>query len=128
MAEILSVPPGQAARDAMAVLAHVYLRFGRPEEAGALLAALAAIDPGQRAVRRALCLAQLRAGSAAAALATAGELLAGASDDDERVSLLRLAAKAQWRLGREAEARALLASASAAATVSIGQPMPGRRA
>ncbi len=42
------------ARDAVAVLAHVYLRFDRPAEAAALLAALAVSDPGPRWARQAL--------------------------------------------------------------------------
>lgn len=110
------------ARDAVAVLAHVYLRFDRPAEAAALLAALVVIDPGPRWARQALCVAQLRIGQVAAALSTVESLLADSLDDDERVPLLLLAAKAQWRLGNEVEARKLSGTARSAAAASIGRP------
>lgn len=125
-----SIPPPEmdrSARDAMAVLAHVYLRFDRPAEAAALLAALLAIDPEPRWARRALCLAQLRTEQPVAALATAEALLADSLDDDERVPVLHLAAKAHWRLGNEGEARALRAAARAAAAVSVDRPVAARR-
>ncbi|WP_050976814.1 tetratricopeptide repeat protein [Hyphomicrobium sp. MC1] len=111
------------ARDALAVLAHVYLRFERPDEAAALLAALVAIDPKPRWARQALSLAQLRSGLTEAALSTAESLLTEALDDDERVPLLLLAAKAHWRLGNEVEAQRLRIAARAAATTSIVHPI-----
>lgn len=107
------------ARDAMAVLAHVYLRFNRPDAAAALLAALAQIEAEPGWARRALCLARLEAGQNATALAEAEALLAEGGADDLRLPLLHIAALACWRLGRGEEARAWREAAGRATAVAV---------
>jgi hypothetical protein len=120
-----ALPPARLSprcRDALAVLSHVFLRFDRATEARALLAALDA-DGGDAWARRALCLAQLQAGDAQAALDGAVALLADPGLDDElRLPLLHVAAKASWRLGRPEEARAHRAAAIAAGRASLRPP------
>ena len=106
-------------RDAVAVLAHVYLRFDRPAEAAALLTVLVRLDADPGWARRALCLAHLHAGRYQEAVAGAEELLRDGLDDAERLPLLHIAAKGCWRLGREDEARAFREAARATAAVTV---------
>lgn len=119
-----AAPPtlSRKARDAMAVLAHVYLRFDRPREAAALFASLALLDEEPSWARRALCLARFRAGQLEEALELAESLLREPLDDEARLPVLHVAAKACWRLGRLEEARRHRAAASATTAVSLRQP------
>jgi hypothetical protein len=111
-----------AARDALALLAHVYLRFNHADAAAALLAALAEIDVNPTWARRALCLARLQAGHNEAALAEAEALLANGGADDGRLPLLHIAAQASWRLGRPEAARVWREAAQGASVLSV---LPG---
>jgi len=111
-----------AARDALALLAHVYLRFNHADAAAALLAALAETDVNSAWARRALCLARLEAGQNEAALAEAEALLADGGADDVRLPLLYIAAQASWRLGRPEAARVWREAARGASVMSA---LPG---
>ena len=110
---------GSLARDAVAVLAHTFLRFDRPDDAAALLAALAELEPNSTWARCALCLALLRAERTEEALASAEALLEDMPSGIDRVPVLHIAAKAAWRLGRSEQARAYFDAARGAASVSV---------
>jgi hypothetical protein len=113
-------------RDALAMLAHVYLRFGRPSEAAALLAALALLDEDPGWALRTRCFALLRAGLYEAARAETLRLLDAPLDDSERAPLLRILAKANWRLGRDEEARVHQIASQAATSVEVSRrPLRG---
>jgi predicted Zn-dependent protease len=109
----------QRARDALAILAHFYLTFGRAAEAASLLAALARLDGDPAWALRTRCLALLQAGEHEAAAAEAERLLAGTIDDAARSNLLRVLAKANWRLGRDQEARTHQLAAQEVALVEV---------
>jgi predicted Zn-dependent protease len=94
-----------AASEALAVLAHMYLRFGRPREAAILLGAVARLVPDPTPALRTRCVALLEAGHNDAARDEALRLLATGPDDPIRAQLLRIVAKASWRLGDAAQAR-----------------------
>jgi predicted Zn-dependent protease len=116
------------ARDAIAVLANLYLRFGRADDAATLLGAVAALDEDPAWALRARCIALLRAGRHAEAAAEAERLLDAARDDADRVPLLHALSRACWALGRVEEARAAHLEACGAAAVSVGRADPsGRR-
>lgn len=127
------------ARDALAILAHVYLQFDRPTEAAALLHALEWHDrdaggatgadpqglsqPGLSShglwAASARALALLLAGQDAEAVALAERLLDAPLQDAQRVNLLRILARACWRLGRAEEARAHHAAMQTLAAATI---------
>jgi hypothetical protein len=116
---VSGTPLAPRSRDALSVLAYMYLMFDRPAEAAVLLRALAAAggDDGWAASTR--CLALVMAGQHEAARAEAARLLPGAADDTVRALLLRVLARAAWNLGLGEEARAHQAALRAllAATV-----------
>ncbi|RUV82107.1 hypothetical protein EOA60_25790 [Mesorhizobium sp. M1A.F.Ca.IN.020.06.1.1] len=93
-------------RDALSVLAYLYLRFGHFHNAAKLLLALDQLDPGSVWARHARCLALLRAGNCQEAAAEAGRLLVPALDNDDRFLILQVRVKAFWKLGLKSEARA----------------------
>jgi hypothetical protein len=101
---ILGIEP--RARDALAVLAYVFLQFGRAGDAASLLHVLALNErePGWAATTR--CVALMMDGQAAAAREEAERLLSGSANDTHRCQLLRVLARACWSLGLEEEARA----------------------
>ncbi|WEX91761.1 hypothetical protein PZN02_006076 (plasmid) [Sinorhizobium garamanticum] len=92
-------------RDALSVLAYLYIKCG-PDSAAKLLLALDHLDSGSGWARHARCLALLRAGNCAEAAAEAGRLLVHALDNEDRFRMLRVRAKACWKLGLKSEARA----------------------
>lgn len=112
-------------RDAIAVLANVYLRHGRAEEAAVLLQALAALDPDPGWASRARCIALLRAGRHADAAEAAERLLAGPLDDQDRVPLLHALSRACWAMGRTGEAREAQRAACEIAAVSLSRAPAG---
>ena len=112
--------------DALSVLAHLYLRFGRAASAAALLAALAQVDENPSWARRTRCLALLRAGRPEAALTEALALLDHPLDDAERGALQLVMAQACWRLGREDEAREHFAQSRIAAVATVLRPTQRR--
>jgi Flp pilus assembly protein TadD len=102
---------GRRSRDALAVLASVLLAHGRPQDAAKLLAAVA-LMPGDAAwARRARCQALLMAGENDAAAEEARTLLSAAMTDQSRVAVLHVLARAEWRRGRAAAARAVFREA-----------------
>lgn len=117
------------ARDAVAVLVHVLMRFDRAADAAVLLAALIELDPASPWARRAACAAMLQAGWPNQALAEAQSLLDGVPLGRDAAPLLHVAAKACWRLGREDEARQYWRSARKAldfSTAGAGAYRPYR--
>ncbi|MBB4483551.1 hypothetical protein [Rhizobium etli] len=92
-------------RDALWVLAYVYLKFGYFHDAAKLLLALDHLDAGSGWARRARCLALLRAGHCEEAAAEAGLLLGRPLADEHRFRMLQVRVKAYWRLGLRSEAR-----------------------
>ncbi|MFO1026797.1 MAG: hypothetical protein U1E70_16625 [Acetobacteraceae bacterium] len=99
----LIVPP--RTRDALAVLAYIFLQFDRAADAAALLAALARLDVDASWAGTTRCLALVMAGQDEAALQEAGVLLDTPLEDSRRGHLLRIMARACWNLGRSDEAR-----------------------
>ena len=124
MSVVLRPGPSDAgarrARDALAILASLLLRHGRPDVAATLLAALAHL-PGDRAwAARNRARALLEAGRDDEAAAEARDALAaGGMSDAARSVLLGLLARAEWRRGRRVEARAVFAEALALARAGI---------
>ena len=114
-------------RDAIAILAHLFVRYGRAEEAVALLGAVAELDADPAWAQRARCIALLRAGRPAEAAAEAERLLDGRLDDPERVPLLHALARACWALGRAEEARAAHLAACNLAVVSLSRSAAEKR-
>ena len=106
-------------RDALAILANIYIRFGRAEEAAAVFGAVARLDADPSWALRARCVALLRAGRHADAATEAKRLLEGRMDDTDRVPLLHVLAHASWALGRTQEARKAHREASSLAAVSL---------
>ncbi|ULJ74459.1 tetratricopeptide repeat protein [Rhizobium gallicum] len=93
-------------RDALSVLAYVYIKYGYPHNAAKLLVALDSLDPGSRWARHARCLTLLRAGHCEEAAAEAGRILEHPLDDEGRFRMLQVRVKAYWKLGLKSEARA----------------------
>ncbi|MES0139403.1 hypothetical protein NKJ88_31365 [Mesorhizobium sp. M0016] len=93
-------------RDALSVLAYLYLKFGYFHNAAKLLLALDHLDSGSGWARQAHCLALLRAGHCEEAAAEAGRLLVHALDGKDRFRVMQVRAKACWKLGLRSEARA----------------------
>jgi hypothetical protein len=116
---VSGAPLAPRSRDALSVLAYMYLLFDRPAEAAVLLRALATIGGDGGWAASTLCLALVMAGKHEAARAEAMRLLPGAADDTARTLLLRVLARAAWNLGLGDEARAHQAALRAllAATV-----------
>lgn len=100
---VLDIEP--RARDALAVLAFVFLQFGRAADAAALLRVLARIErePGWASATR--CLALMMAGKPVEARDEADRLLQSETNDTRRCQLLRVLARACWSLGLAGEAR-----------------------
>jgi Flp pilus assembly protein TadD len=113
------------ARDAVAVLAHTYMQFDRAREAAALLGALAVVDEDPAWALTARCLALVLAGDDEGAADEASRLLEQPLDDTRRRQVLRILARACWKLGREDEARAHLAALRQLAAVTVLQPPSG---
>ncbi|MBL6080024.1 hypothetical protein JMJ56_18545 [Belnapia sp. T18] len=113
-------------RDAVAVLAHVLLRFDRAEEARALLAALIELDADPAWARQAHCLALLRAGRSEDAVAAAEGILTDWPSGPAAAPMLHVAAKAAWRLGQVEKARAYAETAQSAASIGL-RPGTARR-
>lgn len=93
-------------RDALSVLAYLYIKFGFLHDAAKLLLALDHLDSRWGWARHARCLALLRAGDCEEAAAEAGRLLVHALNDEERFRILQVRVKAYWKLGLKSEARA----------------------
>ncbi|MEJ0017907.1 MAG: hypothetical protein WDN25_15335 [Acetobacteraceae bacterium] len=105
MSGALDVAVEPRTRDALAVLAYIYLQFDRAGDAAALFAALARIDRDPTWAECGRCLALVMAGRNAEAREAATRLLQAPVDDTRRCHLLRILARACWNLGLAEEAR-----------------------
>jgi Flp pilus assembly protein TadD len=108
-------------RDALAILANIYIRFGRAGEAAAVFGAVAQLDADPGWALRARCVALLRADRHAEAATEARRLLECRMDDQDRMPLLHVLARACWALGRTEEAREAHREATSLAAVSLSR-------
>ena len=102
----MSVAMDTRTRDALAVLSYTYLQFDRPDDAAVLLDALTRVDRDPSWAASARCLALLMAGRTDDAAQAARTLLDAELDDTRRCQVLRILARACWKLGLADEARA----------------------
>lgn len=94
--------------DALHVLAHGHLLHGAPDRALGLALAGLRLNPDQPRFLRLVARALLDSGRAAEALATLDELALSDPEPSGPSGAQILRARALWRLGRRAEARALI--------------------
>jgi len=106
-----------ARRDALATLAHFYLRHHRLDKAVTLLTAMHKLDPSDAQTTLSLAWAWLQRGNAEIALRLSATAL-GRDDRLGRAARL-LQARALTRLGRHDEARRLLHSQRAADSAEV---------
>lgn len=104
-------------RDALATLAHFYLRHHRLDKAVTLLTAMHKLDPSDAQTTLSLAWAWLQRGNAAIALRLSATAL-GREDRLGRAARL-LQARALTRLGRHDEARRLLHSQRATDSAEV---------
>jgi predicted Zn-dependent protease len=97
-----------AERQSLAVLAHVFIRHGRPERALPLLRALARLFPDDPDIAKGLAYAALAAGDAAGAMAAADAYRALRPGGPGAALIELLRSRALSRLGRQAEAERAL--------------------
>jgi tetratricopeptide (TPR) repeat protein len=95
-------------REALQVLADVFLEQNQPRKALALLEALEALDPGHPPVLRALSYAYLVNDRPDGALKTTDALLSLDAPMPENAPLLLIRSRALWALGRTEEATEIL--------------------
>lgn len=107
------------AQDALAVLAHIYLRYGQARRAVALFGALAEIGDTPAWARRAHCIALVQVGRHDEAVAAATDLLNETCAPTDRVPLLHALAQASFALGETDRARAAFSDACAAANLML---------
>ncbi|NRP75105.1 hypothetical protein ILFOPFJJ_06028 [Ensifer psoraleae] len=93
-------------RDALSVLAYLYIKYDCPHKAAKLLFALDSLDPALRWARHARCLALLRAGHYEETVAETRRILEHPLDHEGRFRMLQVLVKAYWKLGLRSEARA----------------------
>ena len=91
-------------REALQVLADVYVQQGFPEHAILVLEALHENDPEARDVLAALAYAYLRAGRYDDALAATDAYLASGPPDGQEAPILLIRSRATWGMGSSDEA------------------------
>jgi len=93
------------ARDALAVLAHMYIRFGRPEAAVVLFGAIAHLDHDQEWALRARTVALLKANRHQEAVTEARRLLRLGGEEGGKITLYYVIAFGCWALGMKDDAQ-----------------------
>ncbi|MFO1058394.1 MAG: hypothetical protein U1E53_15685 [Dongiaceae bacterium] len=112
----------EAERQSLAVLAHVFIRHGRPERALPLLRVLFRLFPEDPDIAKGLAYAALAAGDAEGALAAADAWRAAAAGEPGGALMELLRSRALARLGRQAEADRALARLGAATATERPPP------